>query len=75
LLKKSAVKKIAADTLVIWGENDKALGKELTFGMEKFFENYLEIQYIKNCSHWVQHENPELVNQYILNFLEKKNSE
>lgn len=60
---------IQSDTLVIWGEDDKALGKELTYGMEKHFKNKFEIKYINNCSHWVQHEYPEVVNQYILDFL------
>lgn len=63
---------VAADTLVIWGEDDKALGKELTFGMERYFNNFFEIKYISNCSHWVQHEYPELVNGYMLNFLQDK---
>jgi len=63
---------IEADTLVIWGEDDKALGKELTFGMEQYFKNHFEIKYISNCSHWVQHEYPELVNGYILDFLQSK---
>src|SRR5205085_2595268 len=29
--------KIAAPTLVIWAEKDRALGKELTFGLEPLF--------------------------------------
>ncbi|HXH18040.1 MAG TPA: alpha/beta hydrolase [Chitinophagales bacterium] len=63
------VKPIAADTLLIWGENDKALGKELTYGMEKYFTGRFHIKYIPDCSHWVQHEYPELVNRMILEFL------
>ena len=55
-------------TLMIWGENDTALGKELTYGTEKYVSN-LQIKYIPNCSHWVQQEQPELVNSYIKEFL------
>ncbi len=55
-------------TLMIWGENDTALGKELTYGTEQYVES-LEIRYIPNCSHWVQQEQPEQVNQYIRQFL------
>jgi pimeloyl-ACP methyl ester carboxylesterase len=55
-------------TLMIWGENDTALGKELTYGTEEFVRD-LTIKYIPNCSHWVQQERPELVNQYIWEFL------
>ncbi|BAT52336.1 putative epoxide hydrolase [Nostoc sp. NIES-3756] len=55
-------------TLMIWGENDTALGKELTYGTEDYVKN-LEIKYIPACGHWVQQEKPELVNQYIREFL------
>ena len=55
-------------TLMIWGEEDTALGKELTYGTESYVENF-QIRYISNCSHWVQQEQPELVNQYMREFL------
>ncbi|PAX51550.1 alpha/beta fold hydrolase [Brunnivagina elsteri] len=57
-------------TLMIWGENDTALGKELTYGTEAYVKN-LQIQYIPNCSHWIQQEQPTLVNQYMRAFLGK----
>ena len=60
--------KINAPTLVIWGENDRALGKELTFGMKKHFSTDFRIKYIADCSHWVQHDHPELVGKNIFNF-------
>ena len=60
--------KINAPTLIIWGENDRALGKELTFGMEKHFSDNFRIKYISDCSHWVQHDHPQLVCEHILNF-------
>ena len=55
-------------TLMIWGEEDTALGKELTYGTEAYVSN-LELKYIPNCSHWVQQEQPDLVNQYMEEFL------
>lgn len=55
-------------TLMIWGEDDAALGKELTYGTQEFVRA-CQIRYIPNCSHWVQQERPELVNQYIREFL------
>lgn len=55
-------------TLMIWGENDTALGKELTYGTEQYVQDF-RILYIPHCSHWVQQERPELVNQYIRGFL------
>jgi epoxide hydrolase 4 len=59
-------------TLMIWGESDAALGKDLTYGTD-FYVSDFQIEYIPNCSHWVQQEQPELVNQLITRFLEKKN--
>lgn len=55
-------------TLMIWGENDAALGKELSYGTEAYVKDF-QIKYIPNCSHWVQQEQPQLVNQYIREFL------
>ncbi|MDZ8050864.1 MAG: alpha/beta fold hydrolase [Aulosira sp. ZfuVER01] len=55
-------------TLMIWGENDTALGKELSYDTEAYVKNF-QIKYIPNCSHWVQQEKPDLVNQYMRDFL------
>ncbi len=55
-------------TLMIWGEEDTALGKELTYGTEAYVDDF-QIKYIPNCSHWVQQEQPELVNRYMREFL------
>jgi epoxide hydrolase 4 len=55
-------------TLTIWGEADTALGKELTYGTEAYVRDW-QIKYIPDCSHWVQQEQPALVNSYIWEFL------
>ncbi|MFN6565070.1 MAG: alpha/beta fold hydrolase [Nostoc sp. ChiSLP01] len=55
-------------TLMIWGENDTALGKELTYDTTAYVRDF-QIKYIPNCGHWVQQEQPELVNQYMAEFL------
>ena len=60
---------IAAPTLLIWGEHDVALGKELTYGMEDLFTGPFAIKYIADSGHWVQQERPEQVNQYLAEFL------
>lgn len=65
-------KKISVPTLLIWGENDVALGKELTYGMEPLFSGPFSLHYIPNCSHWVNEEQPELVNRLLLDFLQVK---
>jgi pimeloyl-ACP methyl ester carboxylesterase len=62
-------RKISAPTLLIWGEQDFALGKELTYDMSRLFSGPFEIKYIPDSGHWVQQEKPELVNQYLRDFL------
>ncbi len=54
--------------LLIWGEHDIALGIELTEGLESWVP-YLRIKRIPDSGHWVQQEQPEKVNQYMLEFL------
>ncbi|MBE9052695.1 alpha/beta hydrolase [Nostocales cyanobacterium LEGE 11386] len=59
---------LTVPTLMIWGENDTALGKELTDNTTTYVSN-LQIKYIPHCGHWVQQEKPDLVNQYMREFL------
>ena len=56
-------RKVQAPTLIIWGEQDIALTKELTYGMEDLFAREFEIKYVPDSGHWVQQEKPELVNR------------
>jgi pimeloyl-ACP methyl ester carboxylesterase len=58
-------------TLMIWGEGDSALGKELTYGTDQYVRDF-QVRYISNASHWVQQEEPELVNQFMREFLEEE---
>jgi epoxide hydrolase 4 len=55
---------IKTPTLLIWGEVDAALGKELSYGTERYV-NDLTLRYLPNVSHWVQQEAPETVNAMI----------
>ncbi len=59
---------VAVPTLLIWATGDAALGVELTYGTEHYVPD-LRIRYIPNCSHWVQQEQPELVNDALREFL------
>ena len=59
---------VSAPTLLIWGEQDIALGLELTMGLEQWVDD-LTIRRVPDSGHWVQQEKPELVNQYVLEFL------
>lgn len=48
-------------TLVVWGEEDAALGVELLDGTEELVED-LTVRRLPGVSHWVQQEAPEKVN-------------
>lgn len=64
-----AGRRISAPTLVIWGERDKALGAELTDGMERYFSGPFRLERLPEASHWVMEEDPERVNGLLLEFL------
>jgi len=59
---------IEKPTLLIWAEDDVALGKSLTYGLEKRVP-HLTLHYIPHCGHWVQNEAPDEVNEQMLTFL------
>lgn len=60
--------KLEVPTLMIWGERDTALGKELTLGTELLVRDFT-IRYLPEVSHWVQQEAPEQVNAIIEGWL------
>lgn len=62
------LKPIDVPTLMIWGEDDVALSKELTYGTDQWVRDF-RIHYIPHCGHWVQNEAADEVNQVMLNFI------
>jgi pimeloyl-ACP methyl ester carboxylesterase len=52
---------IDTKTLVIWGEQDTALGVDTLEGIEAYVPN-LELHRLPDASHWVQQDAPEKVN-------------
>lgn len=65
----SGSRTISCPTMLVWAEEDDALGNELTLDMEPLFSGPFSIRRIPACSHWVQQERPEEVNQALLEFL------
>jgi epoxide hydrolase 4 len=59
--RKRGTPPIKVPTLMLWGEVDSALGKELTYGTDRYVSD-LTLRYLPNVSHWVQQEAPETVN-------------
>lgn len=56
--------RIEVPTLMIWGEDDFALGRELLRGTEELVPD-LVLRTLPGISHWVQQEAPETVNALI----------
>jgi pimeloyl-ACP methyl ester carboxylesterase len=63
-LARAATRILDTPTLMIWGEEDAALGRELTYGTDKLVRD-LTLRYLPGVSHWVQQEAPETVNAMI----------
>lgn len=59
---------VQAETLVIWGERDPALGVFLLEGLERHVPR-LRIKRIPDAGHWVQNEAADEVNCLLLDFL------
>jgi pimeloyl-ACP methyl ester carboxylesterase len=57
-----------AETLVIWGELDPALGIELLDGLDRVAPR-VRVHRIADASHWVQNEAPDEVNRVLTEFL------
>lgn len=62
--------RIDKPTLLIWGEQDVALDIAMTYGLEEWVPN-IEVRRIPDSGHWVQQEKPELVNEWIADFLKR----
>ncbi len=61
-------RKIETPSLLVWGEEDTALGKELTYGTNRYVSD-LTTRYVPGCSHWVQQEKPDEVNAILEEWL------
>jgi pimeloyl-ACP methyl ester carboxylesterase len=59
---------IETPTLIVWGEEDAALGIELLDGTDAYVGD-LTIQRLPKVSHWVQQEAPEKVNAILKSWL------
>lgn len=65
-------KQITIPNLIIWGEKDKFLIKEMAEDSLKYCDKG-RLEYIDDATHWVQHEKPDLVSKLIVDFLSEEN--
>ena len=71
LWRGKAARIIEVPTLLVWGECDFALGKELSIGTEAFVRD-LTVRYLPNASHWVQQDAPDDVNRILAEWLRSR---
>lgn len=62
---------IETPTLMIWGEQDSALGIELTRGYDPYVRDFT-LHTLPGASHWVQQDAPEAVNAHLLAWLQAR---
>ena len=59
---------IHVPTLIIWGDDDLFLESAMADAHNELVRD-LTVRHIPKCSHWVQQDQPALVNQYIRDFI------
>jgi len=59
---------ISAPTLVIWGERDRYLGRDLAEPDREDVPNLDRVERLEDASHWVHHDEAERVNQLLIDF-------
>ena len=62
---------IDQDVLVIWGDQDLALGRELAEPPKRFVP-HARVVHIPDATHWVQNAAPERVNELLLDFVAQR---
>ena len=62
--------KIKPPTLLVWGTEDKALGKEMAEMSGDYCEDFT-LRWVPGACHFVQQEEPKAVNKHMREFLEE----
>ena len=62
--------RVRVPTLMVWGANDVALGRELAQPSIEYCQDG-RLVFLEDATHWVQHDEPERVNELLAEFLSK----
>jgi pimeloyl-ACP methyl ester carboxylesterase len=68
------LQRIAAPVLVLWGDRDPYLGRSLAQPSRRWVPR-ARVEYLTGVGHFVQHEQPETLNQRVVAFLKQTNAE
>lgn len=63
-------RRVEAPTLLVWGEQDPALGVELTEGLDRWVPD-LRVERLSDATHWVHHDRTERVNELLIEFWDR----
>jgi pimeloyl-ACP methyl ester carboxylesterase len=63
------LRRVDIPTLIIWGDQDRYLGRELA-EPDRAWVPDVRVERIAQASHWVQADAPDRVNQLMVDFLE-----
>jgi pimeloyl-ACP methyl ester carboxylesterase len=66
---RKSFRRIRAPFLLLWGEEDVALERHLTYDMERYFEHPPQVRYLPGVGHFVPLEAPEVVAESLREFL------
>jgi pimeloyl-ACP methyl ester carboxylesterase len=66
---EARIRVVRAPTLVIFGEHDRYLRKELAVPARADVPNLENVVRLPEASHWVHHDEPERINQLLTEFL------
>ena len=61
-------RRLTAPTRLLFGEDDVAIPKRMVSGDFGRFADHLEVEFVSNCGHLIEEEQPELVTRRILDF-------
>jgi pimeloyl-ACP methyl ester carboxylesterase len=61
-------RRIDAPVLVIWGERDRVLGRDMARPDPEWVPN-ARVEFLPEATHWVQRDEPERVNSLLVDFL------
>nr|XP_033781555.1 epoxide hydrolase 3 [Geotrypetes seraphini]XP_033781556.1 epoxide hydrolase 3 [Geotrypetes seraphini] len=63
---------VVVPTLLIWGSKDAFLELGMTQLMKQYVQSRFRLEIIPDASHWVQQDQPEVVNQLMRTFLREE---
>ena len=68
---KQEMKTIEAPVLVVWGDDDPHIGRELA-QPDPDLVPHARVEYVAGATHWVHHDEPDLVTRLLASFFREQ---